>query len=166
MANLVNLGLGIGGGATGLAEAINPEADAGERVGGGLEFVHGTIDSMGEMAGLGSSLLEGSEAGEALGTVSELCEPAGLVAGAGLLGYKAGQFLDEKFHLSDHASDLMVGSMDDRVKGQIGAVRQNQRGAAGIQAANDAYMMDVGKQVQEDAEKALARAQLAQMWAH
>jgi hypothetical protein len=65
----------------------------------------------------------------------------GAVAGAGALGYGAGKVLDWGVgkltgkELSTHASEAMVGTVDDDIEAQ-GQVVQKQRGTAGIEAAN------------------------------
>jgi hypothetical protein len=55
------------------------------------------------------TLSEGTEVAEFAADVSEACGPAGMVLGAGALGYEAGTYLDNKLGISDAISDETSG---------------------------------------------------------
>jgi hypothetical protein len=140
--------------------ALDTDKPEDQRFMGVVQGVGSTAELVGDAAEAGGGFL-GGETGAALSEAGELLGPAGAVLGAGVLGYQVGTALDERFHLSDHASDAMVGSMDSRVWNQSHEVRQNDRGSAGIAAANDQWWQTETANVQEQMADATARARIA-----
>lgn len=110
--------------------------DTGTKVQGTLELTAGAagLGSLGA-AGIGTGLTAlgfGGAGSAALGTAAVL-GPAGMIAGAGALGYGVGSAIDKKLQLSDRISGTMPAQLDNHYR-EAGVEPQAHRGAAGIAA--------------------------------
>lgn len=90
---------------------------------------------------------------------------AGVVV-AGLNGYKYGQNLDHSYHLSDKASNAMVGNTEDRDWKNNHVVPQKVRGQAGTEQAEHDKQIRAAHDAMEILEKSRVHAATMETYGH
>jgi hypothetical protein len=129
---------------------------------GTVEAIHGglvTTSGASTLAGLVASGAGASSVGGAMMALGPLFSAAAL-------GVAGGHALDEKLHLSDKFSDLMVGSTEDRLWKNQHQIVSDKRGTAGIAEANARWWSHNQEEVEAQGREAARKAHLVAALAH
>lgn len=127
----------------------------------------GVFGGLSTGVGLGAKVAGGLLEAGALTEAGAIAMSGGGVLATGAMGYEFGTLLDKKYHLSDKASDAMVGSMPSRMWDQSKTVTAD-RGTEGIAAANRAaeahHIQDGNDNLKATTDKMMLQQELQRHW--